>query len=1186
MSGNKKNWVLSLLIDNSKNEIHDMNRSNFNFLSWSQYDRVNIIEVDTFKDLCTKSAGINSSGAKWIGTERNLHLVPDEELFGSNFTWTLLNESPLIKADKDATKDYGFYTVLTLRYDDNISLYKNDISFKDLSNLIRKKTYKFLNEFIAANYADALIYFPFHSLDSEDLVFIFLSDELESVYQCIEYVKSITYLDALKDEKCVFSSLSVFPGFNIADYKSNPNVDAIVKVCLHSNVNVTAFLKQVEEYFKTQNINFVDKIYFRNSCIYFELISNENILLLYHVDGLLNGILDFYKESIKSSRTYWVKRNKLTDIDSINIKFSESKITSIKWDGYTITNNCADYNSEVSVRNKVAQFILGEYDRLINTPRCTAWLPILTEQRASISKYVKILEDNNDNDTLCYFLNYCQTSLTYINQACSPLYEIPYHNYYYQGSFNDILKMYYGIISSILKIGKSFHHKSKLYSKITFAVNFEAATKIHSIHYTFDSEQFVFFHIPYENFYDYTLTIPALIHEVFHYVLPYNNENRNKTLVSLIVKKIMNEIKSKVFNKGFGTEDLSRHIVDEYWDNKFEELNELIIEYVNQCVPNFINLTTSQLKNGFFSDEKSFEAVYKGIINFVYEFIKEDLLDKDSNEEYIEILSEFSDLTVEGLSTINFYDQIIKKDIFDFINDILSGTKEAFCDIFILKILNISFGDYIKLLFNILICTSNLKNLENYLMDCDFYSSILMFETIIIRVNILVDFFYKQEIKTEDKKKVTIDAWFLNNINNITVEENEKLFELFKNFLIDKFNCYQEVFGEYNAHINLMAIEGIEEWNIKDYPELLQLQDNLKEFYNNPNDAINIELMTNFIYFYDNNILEGVVAERVKMPEISSRFLNVQSLEEYIKAVRNILIYHGSKDKLWFRGVCNNVYKLTPSLFRNINAELSLYTNQANILKIAYEKTLSYNEIWSKSIAEQMALLQHYGVATNLLDFSLDMLVALHFALNPDVISDRDNIDSGKFTPTVYIFDPVVYSKAVNELKTGNIIEDCSADISPIVYDIDNSTEINEFFINRMSYECLLKHTQNHPRKVPVMEEIKYPLPLIVRQSNNRIHSQSGVFLAYSLDANPSFDKGPYDYLSLGDLQDLYNGFCDSNNIERRTFLYSIDIESSSADSIRRDLKTLNISEGKYYPDIANILREAMAEHKERIVNS
>ena len=54
MNANKKNWVLSLLIDTSKNEIHENNRNNFNFLSWSQYDRVNIIEVDTFKDLCTE----------------------------------------------------------------------------------------------------------------------------------------------------------------------------------------------------------------------------------------------------------------------------------------------------------------------------------------------------------------------------------------------------------------------------------------------------------------------------------------------------------------------------------------------------------------------------------------------------------------------------------------------------------------------------------------------------------------------------------------------------------------------------------------------------------------------------------------------------------------------------------------------------------------------------------------------------------------------------------------------------------------------------------------------------------------------------------------------------------------------------------------------------------------------------
>lgn len=1188
MNANKKNWVLSLLIDTSKNEIHENNRNNFNFLSWSQYDRVNIIEVDTFKDLCTKSASKKLSGERWTGTERNLHLVPDEEIFGRDFTWNLLkySDSPLIRVDNKSTKDYGLYTVLTLRYDDNLSSYKNHVSFKQLSNLIREHIYKFLSEFISANYADALTYYPFYSLDSEDLVLIFLSDELESVYQCIEYVKTITYVDFQGKEKYVFSSLSVFPGLNIVDFKLDPKIDAIVKVCLYPNVNTTEFLKQVKEYFINNNIHYVDKIYLRNSCMYFELVSNENIFLLYRDDGLLNGVAEFYKDNIKSSRTYWVKRNGLTDIYNFGLKFPDSQISSIKWADYHLTDVNDSYDSNIIVKNKVAHFILSEYDRLINTPRCKAWLPILAEQRTIINRYVKILEGNNDNDTMCSFLNYCQTSLTYINQACSPIYEIPYHNYYYHGSFNDILKMYYGIISSILQIGKSFHHESKQHSSITFAVNFEAATKIHSRYYTFDNQQFVFFHIPYENFYDYSLTIPALIHEVFHYILPYSNKNRNEALLSLITKKIMNEIKCQVFKKGFGN-DNNRYIVDKYWDKKFDLLNEIIIKYVEQRVPNYAELTTSQLKNSFFSDEMSFRAVYKGIIGFVYNFLSEDISNKASKDEYLRLLSESCDLEAKDLLSDDFYKQIIRNDFFDFIDDVLLGTKEAFCDIFILKILNIDFMDYIKLLFNILICSANLSDLEDYLMNCNFYSSIMEFGTISIRVSILADYCYRQEMVGNDKEKTTIVSWFINKVNKVTVTENKKVFTLFQDFLIDKFKYYQENFGEYNAHINLMALEGISQWNIKGNSELFQIMNNLTEFYNSSDDTINIDLMTNFIYFYENSAFESMVTEQVRKPEICTRNLNVQSLEEYIKAVRKILIYHGSKNKLWFRGVCSNTYYLTPSLFRHINHNLSLYTNQANILKTAYERTLSYNEIWDKSIVGQMALLQHYGVPTNLLDFSLDMLVALHFALNPDDEEDKKKIKCGEYTPSVYIFDPVVYSEAVSELTGKKNINDFSTDVSPIVYDIDGSTDMNRFFIGQMDYECLIDCTKKvMQKKIKVkLDRLNYkcPIPIIVRQSNDRIHNQNGVFLAYSLVANPSSNEHQYDYLALNILQDFCDEFFDENNVERKTFLYSIDIDSSSVDSIRRDLRTLNVSEGKYYPDISNILKEAVEEHDEKI---
>ncbi len=96
-------------------------------------------------------------------------------------------------------------------------------------------------------------------------------------------------------------------------------------------------------------------------------------------------------------------------------------------------------------------------------------------------------------------------------------------------------------------------------------------------------------------------------------------------------------------------------------------------------------------------------------------------------------------------------------------------------------------------------------------------------------------------------------------------------------------------------------------------------------------------------------------------------------------------------------------------------------------MKEAYLVTLSRPDLWTDKymgIPEHICCLHHYGMKTNLLDFSLDMLVALHFALNPDSKDDRKKLDEGRYTPKVVIFNPVRYSKAIQCLSVGRFFED------------------------------------------------------------------------------------------------------------------------------------------------------------------
>ena len=124
-----------------------------------------------------------------------------------------------------------------------------------------------------------------------------------------------------------------------------------------------------------------------------------------------------------------------------------------------------------------------------------------------------------------------------------------------------------------------------------------------------------------------------------------------------------------------------------------------------------------------------------------------------------------------------------------------------------------------------------------------------------------------------------------------------------------------------------------------------------------------------------------------------------------------------------------------PSLFRKLKRNCSVYSCQADITKYIYFLTSNLSELWNQPIEQQMSCLQHYGAPTNLLDFTIDMLAALHFALTPDKLEDREKINSGIFQPVVYIFDTLAYSNAINILKGSQEV----FAFSPIETDINTS---------------------------------------------------------------------------------------------------------------------------------------------------
>lgn len=118
------------------------------------------------------------------------------------------------------------------------------------------------------------------------------------------------------------------------------------------------------------------------------------------------------------------------------------------------------------------------------------------------------------------------------------------------------------------------------------------------------------------------------------------------------------------------------------------------------------------------------------------------------------------------------------------------------------------------------------------------------------------------------------------------------------------------------------------------------------------------------------------------------------SLMNYIELITELRTEDEEKE-LWFRGQRNSEWDLTPSLWRLGVTDSGenpcdtygtgkrhhiLIPGEKKMLDLFIESLKSENLTYPSSYIRKMELAQHYGLPTNLLDWTSDPLVALYFA--------------------------------------------------------------------------------------------------------------------------------------------------------------------------------------------------------------